>query len=299
MSWLYLTLIATALYAIVNLIDDNLLRYVYKSPSFAVLSAGLFGALPLLSLFFLHMNALDTKITVSAIMAGMLIVGFYYFYFSALDTEYPSVVVALLSLAPIFLPVFAHLLLGEELSGGQLIGFSIIVAGSLLMATNSAGGTGRLKLSSAVGPVLIAIFFMDLAALLSKSAYDHADFYSVYMYFSAGMGLGAAGFFIIMFRENSRALDKLVISIRKVAPFFIAAEAIALAGEFALNLAIARGPVSLVKAVEGVQPMFVLLLSLFLYPLSPKHFREAAERNLIRKFLFIALMATGIAIAAR
>lgn len=42
MTWLVLALAAVALWAIVNLIDDNMIRDVYPSVNFAVIISGLY-----------------------------------------------------------------------------------------------------------------------------------------------------------------------------------------------------------------------------------------------------------------
>ncbi|HXE10150.1 MAG TPA: hypothetical protein VN554_01865, partial [Verrucomicrobiae bacterium] len=62
MTWFYLALLAPLLYAIVNLLDDNLLQFVYKSPYVAAVSAGFYGSLPLLSRFFLDAHRLPANL---------------------------------------------------------------------------------------------------------------------------------------------------------------------------------------------------------------------------------------------
>jgi drug/metabolite transporter (DMT)-like permease len=299
MSWFYLALLAPFLYAIVNLLDDNLLQFVYKSPYLAAVSAGFYGSLPLLTRFFIKAHAIPTSLAVLSVSAGVLTLAYYFFYFKGLESDSPSIVVALFGLAPATIPFFAHFIVHEHLAAMEITGFVIVLLASLGLAVTDLK---QLKFSKALIYVVIAVIFMDAVSLITKYVYQKADFYPAYLYFSAGMGLGGIGFFFLKFNDNKRAISGIAKTIKKLLPVFIFAELMGLAAEFTLNLAISRGPVSLVKVIEAVQPMFVLLIALALYPLYPKYFREAKEGKLMRKFALMAVIIAGlvlIGIAAR
>lgn len=293
MSWFYLALLAPLLYSIVALLDDNLLSFVYKSPYLATVSAGFYGALPLLSRFFIHAHALPTRLAILATAAGLLNLAYYFFYFKGLQSDSPSIVVGLFGLAPATIPFFAHFIVHERLAPLEVAGFITVLLASLALA---ASNLKRLKFSKALIFVAIAVVFMDMMALMTKYVYQRADFYPSYLYFSAGMGLGAIGFFLLKFRDNRRAVREISKSIKKLLPIFVVAELTGVAAEFTLNLAISRGPVSLVKVIEGIQPMFVLLIAFGLYPFWPKYFREAGEGRLARKFILMIVIIAGLAL---
>lgn len=293
MSWFYLALLAPLLYAIVNLLDDNLLSFVYESPYLATVSAGFYGALPLLSRIFLHAHTLSLELSLLSIGAGCLTLGYYFFYFKGLESDSPSIVIALFSLAPATIPFFAHFIVHEHLSLAEISGFTIVLLASLGLAGSDLR---RLKFSKALVPVAIAVIFMDALSLMTKYAYQRADFYSVYIYFSIGMGLGGIFFLLLKFKQNKVGILRIKKRIKKLLPVFVAAELIGLAAELTLNLAISRGPVSLVKVIEGIQPVFVLLIALALYPRSPKFFREAEDGHPRRKFALMLIVIAGLAI---
>src|ERR1700694_523596 len=113
MSWFYLALLVPILAAIVNLLDDNLLSFVYKSPYLATVSAGLYGSLPLLSLLFIHSHKLPWALALLAISSGILTLAYYFFYFKGLQSDSPSVVIAIFSLAPATIPFLAHFIVHE------------------------------------------------------------------------------------------------------------------------------------------------------------------------------------------
>ena len=293
MTWFYLALLVPLLSAIVNLLDDNLLQFVYKSPYVAGVSAGFYGSLPLLSLFFLDAHALPANLGILAFLAGMLTLLYYLFFFKGLDSEVPSIVVAMFGLAPATIPFFAHFIVHEKLAMLQVLGFMIVLVASLGLAVTDIK---KLKFSKALIFVTIAVVFMDASSIMTKYVYQRADFYSVYMYFSAGIGAGALAVFLYKYDDNIKAIKLISKSIKRLLPLFMLTELIGVSAEFTANQAISRGPVSLVKVIEGIQPMFVLLIALALYPVKPKFFREAEEGGAKQKFILMAVIIAGLAI---
>lgn len=292
MSWFYLALLAPLLFAIVVLIDDNLLRFIYRGPYLASAISGVFGALPLVSLFFVHNLSIQTPFAVIMVLAGFLTTLYYFFYFRCLERESPSIVIAMLSLVPATLPLLAYFLLDERLLGIQIVGFVLVLVASLGLALTSVR---KFKFSRALLPVLVVVVLLDIISLLTKYVYEHVDFYPAYMYFAGGMGLGGVYFsLIIYFDKVKHDFSFIKRNVYKVVPLLIGVELIGIAAEFTSNLAISRGPVSLVRAIEGIQPMYILLIALALYPLWPKHFREAAEGKLAKKFAFMSVIVIGL-----
>jgi drug/metabolite transporter (DMT)-like permease len=293
MSWFYLALLATLLYAIVNLFDDNLLRFVYKSPYLAVTSAGFYGALPLLSRLFIHASNISLNLALLSVLAGFLTLVYYFFYFRGLASDTPAVVVALLGLAPATIPFLAHVFVHEQLLPLEIVGFVVVLVASLGLAVVNIH---KFKFSQALGMAVAAVIFMDITAIMTKYVYERAAFYTVYLYFSAGMGLGGLGFLCLGYRQNTATLKSIKQKLRRILPVFVVAELIGVGAELTLNLAISRGPVSLVKVIEATQPLFVLFISFGLFPLAPRYFREAQAGRLRRKLSFMALIVVGLGI---
>jgi len=293
MSWFYLALLAPFLYAVVNLIDDNLIRAIDKGPGLIAMIAGLFGALPLISLLFLDVHGIPGKFAIMSVIAGFLTITYYYFYFKALEVEQPSVVVALFSLVPATLPFLAFFFLGERLTALQILGFIVVLGASFTLAVTDIK---KFKFSDAIWFIVVAAALLDITSLLSKYVYQNVDFYSAYMFFSAGMGLGGIAMLIIS-RSNSEglaALKSLKSHLKKILPFIVIGELFNLSAEFTLNLAVSKGPVSLVRVIEGIQPIFVLLIALALFPFAPRYFREAGEGHLKKKFIGMVVIVIGL-----
>jgi drug/metabolite transporter (DMT)-like permease len=293
MSWFYLALLAPLLYAVVNLLDDNLLQFVYKSPYLATASVGFFGSLPLLSRFFINAHAIPGSLAVLSFTAGFLTLAYFFFYFKGLGSDSPSIVIALFGLAPATIPFFAHFIVHEQLTSIEIVGFVIVLLASLGLSVTDIK---KFKFSKALIYVAIAVVFMDIVSISTKYVYQRVDFYPAYLYLSAGMGVGGIFFLIINLTENKTVIRQISRTVKKLLPVIIVTELLGIAAELTLNLAISRGPVSLVKVIEGIQPMFVLLIALGLHPFWPKYFREAKEGQLVRKFALMLIIIIGLGV---
>lgn len=295
MDWFYLALIAPLLWAIVNILDDNLLHHVYKGPYFGAAVSGIFGVLPLASLLILRVSDVSIATAAFGTLAGFLLVLQLFFYFNALKKGSPSVVIAMFSFTPSILPIFAYFFLGERLSATQLAGFFMIIIASLSLALVEFKGWRQVKFNHALGPTIIAALLLDAVALLSKHLFNTTNFYTGYMYISIGMGIGGFCFLIAMVaRHKYEPLPTPKNFTRKFLGLIALAELLSILADFTQKLAISRGPVSLVDAIAGIQPVYVLAIALIFYPFAPKYFREAAEGGLTKKFVLMLLIVFGL-----
>lgn len=292
MTWFYLALLAPLLYAIVNLVDDNLLRNVYRSPHIGAIISGLFGGLPLLSLLVRNSGVISEANIFLAATAGFLTVGFLYSYFISLDRESPSVVAAVTGSSPVVLGVLAYIFLDEPFTVSKIIGLTLVILASLVLVTSFKEKT---HFSKSLAPMLSGAALICVISLLLKQVYDSVAFYPAYMCFSAGMLIGGFYFMLVLYHSERREmLRDLRLSLRRYFWLFLAVEALGLAADFTMNLAISKGPVTTIRTMESIQPAYVLLIALIMYPFKPHLFREAAEGGLLKKFVCIALIALGL-----
>ena len=287
-DWFFLALLSPALFAVVNIIDDNLLRNAYRSAYFGAIITGLFAILPLFSLFFLPIHVPSANLIALGILSGFLTVSYYLFYFKALKVEFPSTVIALFSLSYVFIPLLAYIFLGEKLHFRQYVGSVFIIMSAFFI---TAENIKKFKFSKALYLVGFAAVLFAVTALLQKYVYDTVDFFSGYMFFCFGMGLGSI-FYAISFKEGRVFFSDFKKVFVKWIFIFAIAELINIAAEFTMNLAISKGPVSLVKVIEGIQPIYVLGFALILAPFFPKYAREAVGGKISKK-LFLMLVILG------
>ncbi len=298
MTWVLPALLAPLIWAIVVLIDDNLVRHVYKGAHVGAVISGAFGLVPaIFILFYKDVNlGIPASLIVLSLFAGFINVLYYFFYFQALEKEHPSVVIALFSLTPAAIPFIAYFVVQERLTATEIIGFSVVVISTLIYALTDIR---KFKFSKALVPVLIAALILDTVSIINKYVYNKVDFAEAYFYFCIGMFLGGLYFFYVLkFLKSNNQLKKILNKNSLWLLTLLAfVELLNIGAEFLRNFAISQGPVSLVKALENIQPLYILVISFVLFPFLPQYFPEAASKNLRLKFLLCGLMVLGIFIA--
>ncbi|HEX7260153.1 MAG TPA: EamA family transporter [Candidatus Saccharimonadia bacterium] len=294
-DWLIPALLAPMLWAFVVLIDDNLLRNVFRNAYFGGIAAGLFALIPLLILLVLPHTIPAWPVLVAAIAAGLATTCFYFLLFRSLELAEPSIVTAISMLATAFVPVMAWLVVGEQLGVYQLIGLAVLVVSSVAMSLLDARGfrPNRALYIMAGGSVLYAA-----AAVAMKYVYGEVDYRSGYLFFAAGMVLG--GLFLMTATKPGRGFIATARGFSlNVWGFIVVGELLNVCAEALQGLAVSRGPVSLVRALEGLQPAWVLLIALILFPFWPRYFREAAGAHRGAKFACFAVIIVGVIMVAR
>lgn len=298
MSWVYLALLAPFLTAIVSLFDDNLLRHVYKSAHAGVIVSGLFALVPALFIILFDQNraALPSHLIALSVLSGFVLMLGIYYYFKGLERDDPSVIAALFSLTPAVMPFLAHYLVGERLSAQAMAGFTIVIIAGFLYAVSDIK---NFRVSKALVPILIASVMFDISSLSGKYSYERVDFYSAYPYVLSGMALAGLFYLGLWLRAGNRlqGRDLGKRSMITLLPLLVFVEVLGQAAFFAYNKALSGGPVSLVNALDNVQPLFALLIALALYPFYPKYFREAESGRVAVKIPLALLLVAGIYIA--
>lgn len=293
MTWFALALFAPLLYAIVNLLDDNLLQHVYRSAHVGTIISGFFGLLPTLIILALGKSgALPLDMLLLSIGAGVATTIAIYHYLVGLGRENPSVVVALFSLSPAIIPFIAYFLVDERLSLHAYIGFGIVVVAGLAYSMVDLKG---FKLSSALVPVLVSALLLDGVSLTNKYIYSHVDFFASYVYYGVGMALGALLFMTMLKTEDRKILrglhkkhSLLVLGV------LIFNEFLGLLAGYMHDRALSLGPVSIVNVLENMQAAYLLLIAALLYPFWPKFFREAESGGIRLKLAIIVVMLGGV-----
>ncbi len=295
-NWLHLALIAPMLWSAVVLIDDNLLRKVYRSAGFAAMAAGLFGVFPFLFFAVTDQNPVPApKILAISIATGIITVCFYYFYFKALSTDEPSTTIAILNLAPVIVLVLAAVYLREQLSNSQYAGIAVILAASFYLSVRDIK---KFKFSKSIFFCTIASLFYAVGSITAKYAYEQASFRTIFPWIA--FGYFVAGTTILSFGRFHKQTQKLIKK-SGILLFFVLifVELLNLGGEFVQGLAISRGPVTVIRTIEGVQPIYILLFAILLRPLFPSYFREHVDKKLPGKLLGMVVMLGGLYLIAR
>lgn len=298
MSWVLLALLAPLIYAIITLIDNNLLSYVYRSPIFGAAISGIFGVIPaVIFIIVADIGKVPISLALLSIGTGLLTVIGYYLYFEGLSKASPSVVAALMCLSPAIIPFVAYFVVNERLSLASILGFSIVIIGAVCY---SMVEVKELRLSKALVPALFAGFSFDLVAIGNKYIYTKTDFLNAYFYYAIGLAL--AGFILTIFFNQA---DKQIISklLRRryilLLALLVIVEILSLIAGFVINKAISEGPLSVVVAIENTTPIFILLITITLFKITPHFFLEAKSPGIKTKITLSLAMIFGVFIAVR
>lgn len=289
-EWFYLALLVPALVAVLVLADDIFNKHVYENPFVGTIITGFFALLPVLSLFFIPLTIPSTSIIIFGLLAGFLMVVTYWLYFKSLTITLPSIVMTVWNTSPAFIPFLGYFFLKEQLNLYQFLGFTFILVSSLVI---SIINIEKFKLSQAFYLMILASFFTAISVTAQKYIYASIDFWSGFIFVSLGMGVGSL-FFSIAFEDGRKFVKGFNKKYRKYIWLFVVFEALNIAAVLTSNLAISKGPASLVKVIEGIQPIYMLLFSTIMFPLFPKHFREGKDANKIKKILIMIFMIIGL-----
>lgn len=255
--------IAPALFAVAVLFDNDFIGSgIYRNRLDGVVISALFGGLvPLLvlapSIEYQQVLSMPPGVLLTAIVGAVLYFAHLYFYFDVLftlDTHGKPIndgpgVELFINLNVLFVPLFAWLLLGQDLTAIQWIGVGVILFAALLM---SGIQCARSTVRSGVLTALMLAFYY----LCEDTVYEFLSLKTGFFVFSmilAVMGLA------LMIMPSSRPAASVMN--KKYLFRFLLAEVISILGVLASQQALKLNPVVYVIAIESFAPIFVAILS--------------------------------------
>ena len=302
MSWLLFAFSGPVLWAISTHLDKYLVERYFKDTDVAVLI--LFTAvmglvvMPFIAVF--EPTVLDRDVTGIALMtlSGVLYMTAMFFYLRALQGHDATVVAPFFQASPLFGYALGYIVLGERLSGTQLLGGALIVAGVLFV---SIGGRARRESIrwQLAALMLTCGFLLSLATLIFKVFAVRDEFWATTFWMFAGEALFGAALlavgsyrtqFMNLLRTNTGALIGINAS----------NELINLGGGLGNRYALVLAPLSLVQAVGSTTTLFIFAFGVILSMFFPRLSTEDLSRGeLIRKGLAAVLVATGVWLVSR
>lgn len=293
MTWFVLALIATLIFAIIYILDDNLVAHVYPNPVFAVIISGFFNLWPLVFSLVVPVNlpAIDNSVLWFALAAGIITQFSIYLYFYAYRYDTPSAIATVDNITPALVPFAAYLLIGERLTTMQYAGMVTILVASLGVTSPSLRNLGR---SPALGLILGSAALAAPAVVMQKFVYAELGLWTGFVLFVSGTAICSLGLLWLTPQGRSFTSDFM----QRFRPgWFLAAalaETLAVIAFYIQHMAIAKGPVSLVMVICGTTTVFVLITGCLFYPFWPRYFRDYIGRHSFRKLIFILIMLGGL-----
>jgi uncharacterized membrane protein len=300
MSWLFFAFSGPVLWAISVHLDKYLVDRFFKDSNTAVLLVftALIGTLMLPFIWYFDPDVARLDIAKIAIIAvsGILYMGGMLFYLQALQSEEASVVAPFFQASPLFGYVLAYFVLGEKLTGLQMAGGLLIIAGATIVSVRF-GGAERRKFRLRLAILMLTCgFVLALATLIFKIFAVEVAFWTTTFWMFVGEATFGAVLlmitsyrrqFIALVRNNTAALLSINAS----------NELINLGGGLGSRYALLFAPLSLVQAIGSTTTLFVFLFGVLLSIFYPHLGREdLSARQLAQKAIAAALVAAGVAL---
>jgi drug/metabolite transporter (DMT)-like permease len=302
MHWLAFALCGPILWAISTHLDKYLVERYFKQTDVVVLLVftALLGLIlmPVIGYFVPDVLERDSLSIALMTLSGVLYMGAITFYLRALQDHEASVVAPFFQASPLFGYGLAYLVLGEKLSGMQLVGGGLIVIGVLFVSAGN--GFKREKFDWRLAALMLACgFVLSLSTLIFKAFAVRDEFWATTFWMFTGEAIFGVGFLCIasyrtQFVDLLRANGKALIAINA------SNELINLGGGLANRYALLFAPLSIVQAIGSTTTLFVFAFGVSLTLLWPSVSQEnLSAREVASKGIAALLVATGIALVSQ
>lgn len=306
MSWLIFALLAPLIYTVVNFTDKFVVgKAIPDADTVPVFLAIVHATMALLFWIITGFPILSVEVALAIMLTGGLVVVGTFFLFRALLVEETSKIVMWTQMQHVVILLLALLILDEQLSTVDFIGFAIIFIATLGLSFDSKS----LRLTPAFIYIMLAVLVWSISDILLKFtlnqhpdlsgnpelAFDAGAFLTITIYQSAGFAL--AGLFIYLFfpkiRHNFNS--RIRVAPRYALAILFANESVFILRQFIRTLAIALGPVALVSVLDGTRIFLGIVVGWVLTLIAPAIFGENISREGLRqKFIFSFVLFVGI-----
>lgn len=292
--WIFFAFLAPALYAVAEIFDEYLSNHGFKNIAPLIFFASLCNFVFVPILFIIQRPELPPINMVWPLIGiGLTNILYLYPYYKSLKIEDTSVVSAFFSFGKIIIPVFAFVFIGEVLELREYIGIGVIILGNVLLAFR--GKIKSLRLSKAFYLIILASTILAIDGILYKYLFENGVSWSTaiggQLIFSGIIGC----VFIFSVPRLRKQLKQETLNYRKYFKLFFLEEFFTFLAVGAEMYALTLAPVSLVKGVGMVIPIFVLLYTVAVKKYKPEAFREDINRRVvIKKVIIFCIIISGL-----
>ena len=293
MSWIFYIFISVNLFSLASIFDKFFVSKKFKNIySFAVV-------LNILYLIFIVVTTIYLRDTFIfgwpffwAAVSGLIYFFMWIFWWKALTTGEVSRVSAIFFTQPLFSAFLAVIFLKENLSSLKWLAIIFIVAGAILSSWENKKTKSRFN--QAYIFVLLAAIISAFGNTISKYAMIDLPALTVQV-----IGYFAALPLFLLFLKDKEVFKEVKNSFSnfKSLSMMFLRSAVGYVAICAFMLAVGAGPISLVSALNGVQPLVILVYSTLISIFLPRIIKEEiSKRALFTKAIAIILIITGAVI---
>lgn len=261
----------------------NLVSYVFWLGAISI-----FGVV----LVFFGYQSLPLWLGAIAFAAGALDLVASYFYYAALKRGEASDTLAIMGgFSPVATALFALLLLKNEMSNTQLMGFALMSLGGFVMFFSE-----KLPLKKILPPVLLASAIFGLVNVLEKLVYNHTNFVTGYVWFTIGTFIGAMALLVRPSWRTQIFTESHQSTPRNRFWYFVNRFTAGL-GSFLIFYAISLTHPAIVNAISGVRYVVIFIGAYMLTKLRPTWLKEDFSGwQLATKTLGTCLVIAGVVV---
>ncbi|MFZ2072789.1 MAG: DMT family transporter [Minisyncoccia bacterium] len=297
MTWFLLALIGPFLYALTNHIDKILLEKYFKKGGVGtiLLFSSLLSifALPFMFLADRSVLAVDGKSIFVLAVVGTLNVLVLWCFLVALKKEEASVAVVFYQLVPVFAYILGYFILGETLTKLQLVAMAITIFGASIISFE-IDSENKFKLRrQTILPMLAASFFWAMGGVIFKAVAIEENVWRSLFWEHIMLTLIGIGIFVFARSYRMNFISAIRSNSKRILSLNILNESLYILGNITFAFAYMLAPISLVLLTESFQPIFVLIIGIFLTVFFPRITTEKIQaKHLWQKI--IAICITGI-----
>ncbi len=298
MNWIFVAILAPALYALGNYLDKILLSKKMNGGGVGaiVIFSCLLGSLTIPIIFYIDHSVFSVGLIprIFLVINGMLTIAAMALYLFAIRDDDVSVVVPILQVTPVFGFILGFVFLGESLTAFQFIGSILIVFGAFFLSLEiSAGGNWIIKSRTLILVCASALVFAVSGAMFKFFAINNG-FWATQFWEYVGIALTGVLVFLLFPNYRKDFLSLFINRRGKAIGLNFITEVIMVTADLVMNFATLLAPIALVYVVNSFQPAFVLVYGIIISVLLPSFVRESiTKRHFLYKALIIAVMIFG------
>jgi drug/metabolite transporter (DMT)-like permease len=193
------------------------------------------------------------------------------------------------AISAVFILIINSITIHEFLGGRQIIAFTLLVLGSLVIGLQKREFFGN----GVLAPAIISSFLFAVFWVITKYLFLGTDFVSGLIWVRAGVAIVAL--LLLLFRKSRQAIFSKTREMRpKTTGFFMLGRLLNIAGSLFFYGAVFLGSVTLANALQGLQYVFVLILALLLFKRIPGLKEQFGKEFLMQKIFAVALICVGL-----
>jgi uncharacterized membrane protein len=294
-SWFWLILITTNLFSVSDLIDKFFCTKKFKNTYAFAASTCILSAIFIIGLSFLvDFSQVSGWPLFLALASGPLYYLMWLLLWRGMAAAEVSRVIAVYSTMPIFNAFLATIFLHEQLTSAKWLAIILIAIGAALCSWENKG---RVRFNAVYFLVLLSALIAALANVISKLATEYIDALAIYSL----SFVGSLPFYLapLLKKEVLREV-KTNLAKKQVLGVLLVRTLITFIAVCFYYLAIDRGPISLVMAINGTGPLFVFLYATLASIFLPQYIKEELKSEvLFQKAVAVILVVAGVILINR